>query len=90
MVPGPQTRSCCVGPAFGALHIATAMYCTHLSLSTKWILRDVQPGDMEGILASILNGLKKPACIESIVSVRWLTLDRLGAALRPAQLTHPS
>jgi hypothetical protein len=47
MVPGPKIRSQCVGPAFGDLHIAKAMYCTHLSLGTKWILRD-EPADTRG------------------------------------------
>jgi len=52
-------------------HQAHNGYCLTLNQQTA-----------EGILASILKGLKKPACIESFVSVRWLTLDRLDAPLR--------
>jgi len=44
----------------------------------------------EGISASILNGSKKPACIEFFGGVAWLTLERVGLALREAQTTHPS
>jgi hypothetical protein len=47
MVPSPHIRrSQYMGPAFGGLHLATAMYT--LLLGTKWILTDVEPLDTEG------------------------------------------
>ena len=57
---------------------------THFLLGTKWILPDFEPADTGGHSGIHLEWVKKTACIESFVCVRWLTLDRLGAPIRLA------
>ena len=59
-----------------------------MSLGLKWILPN-ELADTGGHFAIHLEWVKETSVYRTFGSVGWLTLERVGLELRPAQLTHP-